>query len=449
MKKVLGYIPLYLLTAVILIGTYQSPYQDVTHILFYVGLSGLLTAFSSPITVKLFLFLILAPWHEVIVPRKTQLTSNPLVSVIIPAWNEKVGVISTIKTILASSYRTIEIIIVNDGSTDQSDTLIRDFLARYEHAMRSVIGSIPIYYYYQQNAGKGTALNTGIHLSHGDIMLCIDADCILSKDCILNFVLAMQDQRIMAVCGNVRVGNPSTLLSSIQMIEYAQSFYSRQTDALLGTLYVISGAAGAYRREVFDRVGYYDTSLRGGGEDVDLSIRVQQAGMKIGYATQSIIYTEVPTTLKGLTKQRLRWTRSRFEMFRRYPRFVFSLDKKHNKLLTCMVLPLIVFNDWLYVFKMALKLSLYAYCVMMHSYQLLAMLIVVTTLISGIPLWASKDYRKYTVLAPVYWLLSFIPSFIEVYAICSAVWGMWSKREVQWQQWKREGAFAVTRRDRR
>ena len=449
MKKVFACIPLYLITIAILTAAWFAPHQDTPHALLFLAIGLVLTVFSSPVSAKFFLYLILSPWYEVIEARKPyeQPAYAPLVSVIIPAWNEEVGIVATLKTILVSSYRNVEIVIVNDGSTDNSNAVIRAFLAEYEQMMQGITDYIHIYYFYQKNAGKGTALNTGIRLSHGEVILCIDADGILRKDCILNFVRALQDKNIMAVCGNVKVGNPSTLVSMIQLFEYAAAFYSRQADAILGTIYVICGAAGAFRREVFEPLGYYSTNLRGGGEDVDLSFRMQQAGMKITYTSEAVIYTEAPSTLKELVKQRLRWTRSRFEMFRRYPRFLFSTRKGHNKFLTCLVLPLIIFNDWLYVIKMALKLGIYSYCLVSHTYHLLAILILITTLTSGIPMWASgKEHRRYVILAPIYWLLGFYTSFIEVYAICRSIWSMWRNKPVRWQNWQRQGALGTSKK---
>jgi len=401
---------------------------------------------------KVFLFLILAPWQELIAGKRTithTLQGTPLVSVILPAYNEEIGIIATVKTLLASSYRNIELVIVNDGSTDNSDQVIRAFVAQYNAILAYVGDAIQIRYIYKQNEGKGAALNTGIQVSHGDIIVCIDADCLLTKNCILHFVLAMQDPTIQAVCGNIKVGNRNTFLGQIQMVEYALSFYSRQTDAILGTLYVISGAGGAYRRSVFDQVGLYNPHLRGGGEDVDLSIRVQQAGMHIGFAPEAIVYTEVPITLCGLLKQRIRWTRSRFDTFRRYSRLLLSRRREHNKLLTWFVLPLIAFNDWFYLLKVVLKVVLYGYCLAVQQYTILAMLMLITTVLSAIPLATNKEYRPYLFLAPIYWLLGFIPFFIEAYAVWAALWDILRGREAQWQQWKRQGAIAQVRKGRK
>jgi cellulose synthase/poly-beta-1,6-N-acetylglucosamine synthase-like glycosyltransferase len=441
---------LYAVSIWLLVAAWNAP-KNEAHTLLSIVLGIILTALSSPVMVKAFLFLILAPWHEIVVAKRKRTAAHmlqytPFVSVIIPAWNEEVGIVATLKTLLASSYRKMEIIVVNDGSTDNSDQVIRTFLAKYAQATLGASDVISIAYLYKQNAGKAAALNTGIGASHGEVIVCIDADCLLTKDTILHFVLAMQDESIAAVCGNIKVGNRTTLLAQIQMVEYALSFYSRQTDALLNTLYVVSGAGGAYRREIFDRVGFYNTNLRGGGEDVDLSIRIQQAGMRITFAPRAVVYTEVPETLRGLLKQRKRWTRSRFDTFRRYPHFLLSRRREHNKLLTCFVLPLIAFNDWFYLLKMVLKLMLYGYCLLIHQYELLAMPLLITMVMSGIPLLMNKEYRPYLFLAPIYWLLGFIPAFIEAYAIGAALWGILHRQEVQWQQWQRQGATRQVKR---
>ena len=228
----------------------------------------------------------------------------------------------------------------------------------------------------------------------------------------------------MACCGNIKVGNPGSVLALIQLYEYAASFYARQADALLNTLYVISGAAGAYRRSVLGEIGTYGTDLRGGGEDVDLSIRVQKAGYRIAYCADAVVYTEVPTTFKSLLKQRKRWTYSRFMTFKRYNAMLFSRRKEHNKILTWLVMPLIIFNDWLYMIKMLIKIGLYVIAIMTGSYQVLAMLVLLSMVITVLPLFQDRAYRVYILLAPLSWLLSFVSAYIEMIASASAIRNM-------------------------
>ena len=443
------YASLYVLTSWAMIAAYHFPHSSVQQPIFFM-LALALTILSSLVTIKMLIFLAVAPWHTLLSTlraKKYDDAYNPFVSVIIPAYHEEKGIVATIKTILASTYRNIEIIIINDGSTlDNSDTAIKNFIKKYYAAMVGATNVVPIIYDYQANAGKAAALNNGIKRSHGEIIICIDADCAMDRDCIRAFVQVLQDDTIQAACGNVKVGNMNSVLSTVQLFEYAASFYARQTDSLLGTLYVISGAAGAYRREVFDNIGLYGTRLRGGGEDVDMSIRVQQAGLKIAYAANAVVYTEVPTLIKYLMKQRKRWTFSRFMAFKRYRSMIFSRKKEHNKILTWIVIPLIIFNDTFYTVKMVLKIGLYLFAIVTGSYQVLAVLILLSMVITAIPLLQDRQYRQYILLTPLSWLLSFYLGYVEVVASVTSVYKILRGQEVTtWGKQQRQGVITIKR----
>jgi glycosyltransferase involved in cell wall biosynthesis len=138
--------------------------------------------------------MMIAPWHDVVTgigdlrQSRTRLSFNPKVSVIIPAWNEEVGLLATVKTVLASTYQNLEVIVVNDGSTDDSDRIMREFELAYNIKSNGVKDAIRLKYFYKENAGKGRALNYGINQSSGDIIISIDADCALLPQTVGNFV---------------------------------------------------------------------------------------------------------------------------------------------------------------------------------------------------------------------------------------------------------------------
>ena len=115
-----------------------------------------------------------------------------------------VGIINTIESILNSTYRKVEIIVVNDGSTDDSDERMRAFVAKHE---KSINKDIKIKYVYQSNTGKGGALNHAISLAKGEIILSIDADCAIDKKAIAQFVKVFKDPEVSAAVGNVKIGN--------------------------------------------------------------------------------------------------------------------------------------------------------------------------------------------------------------------------------------------------
>src|SRR5581483_9848969 len=129
--------------------------------------------FASVLLTKYTVYMAIAPFYG-IAERRIKVAVKqykPLVSVMIPAWNEEIGVCNTVKTLLGSTYKHMEIVVVNDGSTDNSDALIRRFIAKYEREMWDVPDRIRIIYHYQQNGGKGSALNKAIALSRGEILM--------------------------------------------------------------------------------------------------------------------------------------------------------------------------------------------------------------------------------------------------------------------------------------
>src|SRR5262249_22839207 len=138
-------------------------------------------------------------------------------------------------------------------------------------------------------------------------------------------------------------------------------------DSLFNTIYIIGGAAGAFRREVFEYVGLY--SHHNITEDIDLSVRIQEAGMKIVYAPDAVVYTEGASNFGGLLSQRLRWKRGRFQTFFEHHQLFFSKQEHHNKLLTWGVLPLALFGDLQLFFEVLFLVFLYIYSFLTHDFS--------------------------------------------------------------------------------
>lgn len=221
---------------------------------------------------------------------------RPRVTVLIAAFNERLVIGRTIGSVLQSDYPDLEVIVVDDGSTDGTAEEVELY---YGTDRRVTL-------IRQENGGKAAALNNGITRATGEILVCIDADTQFSENAISKLVRHFVDPRIGAVAGNVKVGNRINLFTRWQSIEYITSQnLDRQAYSLLNAITVVPGAVGAWRRSAVAAVGGYMTDTL--AEDMDLTWRLRKAGWKIETESEAIGYTEAPDTIGAFFKQRFRW----------------------------------------------------------------------------------------------------------------------------------------------
>lgn len=232
--------------------------------------------------------------HEPIRPINPLQT--PLVSVIIPAYNEEVNAVRTVRNLLKSDYPNLEIIFVDDGSTD----------ATYEKVQKAFAGHPKVKLFTKENGGKASALNFGINISTAAYVVCVDADTQLKHDAVSHMMEMFVDEKIGAVAGNVKVGNEVNMLTQWQSIEYitSQNFDRRAFD-LLNCITVVPGAIGAFRKSAIQQAGGFTSDTL--AEDCDLTIRILREGYVVRNCTAAISYTEAPETLRMFLKQRFRW----------------------------------------------------------------------------------------------------------------------------------------------
>lgn len=447
-SKNIIYVSLYLILGFVILSVLLTPAPNELNT--FPFLRFIIICFASILLTKYFIYMTLSPWDEVrTLMRQKKFRAEkyqPLVSIIIPSWNEEDGVVTTVKSLLKNTYNNVEILVVDNASTDNTSEKILHSI-RVHKMLKKIEGILPyrgkrFRYYYESTQGKGHALNTGLEKARGEIIITIDADCYIPPETIGNFVKCFADPKVMAVVGNVRIGNTNKIVNVVQYLEFLFSFYFKKAESLTNTIYIIGGAAGAFRREVFQKVGTY--SVTNITEDIELSVRIQSHGMRIAYASDAIVYTEGADTLQGLMKQRLRWKRGRIETFIEHKNLFFSKDKKHNPLLTWIILPLAVVGDTQLSLEIFFLTFLYIFSFMTGDF---------TSFISGIVVVTSMflvqvifdNHRDnlfgFIFLAPIGWLLFYLSTFVETYALYKAVSGYIKKQEATWQKWERKGVF--------
>jgi biofilm PGA synthesis N-glycosyltransferase PgaC len=264
------------------------------------------------------------------------------ISIVVPAYNEEVTVTSTVQSLLALDYKVYEIIVVDDGSKDDtSKVMIDEFhmlpvrmpIRRQlqcqpeEFVYEAIVHNVRVMLIRKKNGGKADALNMGINASRYPYFICIDADSVLQYDSLKKIALPLlENENVIAVGGSVRPSNgariekghvisyklPKNLLASMQTLEYDRSFLASRIllDKFNGAL-IISGAFGLFQKKLVIEAGGYDPSTM--GEDMELVVKLHEyctannVPYYIKYATDAICWSQAPEKLHDLMKQRRRW----------------------------------------------------------------------------------------------------------------------------------------------
>ncbi len=217
------------------------------------------------------------------------------VSVIVPAFNEAVGIERAVRSLAASEHPDFEVIVVDDGSTDGT----ADIVERLNLPRVSVIR--------QPNGGKPSALNRGLAAAHHDAIVMVDGDTVFEPETITRLVQPLRDPEVGAVSGNTKVGNRRGLIGRWQHIEYVMGFnLDRRLYDQLQCMPTVPGAAGAFRRRALEDIGGISGATL--AEDTDMTIAIGRAGWRVVYAGDARAWTEAPSTIRELWRQRFRWS---------------------------------------------------------------------------------------------------------------------------------------------
>ena len=411
----------------------------------------------------------------------------PSISVIAPAYNEGLTIVENIKSLLSFHYPDFRIIVVNDGSKDNTlEKVIQHYNLRkvrfhYDqkietNKVRGVYKSKnPAYNKLlvidKHNGGKADALNVGLNVSMTDYVACIDVDCMLSEDALLKMVkpfIEDSKEEMIAAGGIIKVANscdimggklitpriPESLLPRFQILEYIRAFFmGRMAWSRLNGLLLISGAFGVFDRKIALSAGGYNPKTV--GEDMELVVRMRRymednkRKYRVGFIPDSLCWTEVPETKKILASQRNRWTRGTIETLLLHRKMFFNPRYRITGMLSY---PYWFFFEWLapilefvglvyfaflwmfadiyWLFFFLLLLAVYLFAVMFTTFSLL----IEELNYNEYP--KSKDMIK-LVLTAILEPITFHP-----FIVWAAIKGNWAKltgKKLKWGQMQRKG----------
>ncbi len=225
------------------------------------------------------------------------LKSYPGVTIVVPCWNEETTIEGTVESLLALDYpkEKLKFFLVDDGSTDNTWSIMQFFAG---HPQIEILR--------KENGGKHTAVNMGLKLANTPFVGCLDSDSFVDSQALKRIMTFFEnDAKTMAVCPSIIVHKPKGLIQIVQRVEYDWAVFRKKILGMLGANYVTPGPFSIFKKEVFERLGYFRKAHN--TEDMEIAFRMQQNYFKIEQCEDAFVYTKVPNTVKKLYKQRLRW----------------------------------------------------------------------------------------------------------------------------------------------
>lgn len=242
----------------------------------------------------------------------------PKVTICVPAYNEEKGILKTLRSIVALDYPDVETVVVDDGSTDRTAAVVRDFVQPH-HRIRLIS---------KKNGGKASAVNVGLDAAKGELFGVVDADSRLHKDSLRLLVAKFAENNCSAAISRIKVDAPGNFLERLQRFEYIMSNMTRKIMDNFGTLCITPGVLSVYRTGVIRELGGFVHDKANLTEDFEIALRLKDAGHDVLMEPRAITYTKVPADLGSLWRQRIRWSRGFVYNHLNYKHLFFS--RKHG-----------------------------------------------------------------------------------------------------------------------
>ncbi len=342
---------------------------------------------------------------------------RPLVSVLIPAHNEELGIIRCLDSVRRNTYRKLEIIVVDDASSDNTRKLVRDYIAKYPKRNIRLM-------YKRRNVGKAEALNHVLRNgASGDLIMTLDADSVLHRKAISNAVSYFANPKVVGVAANVRIMDSLTVLGLLQKFEHMVGYRSKKFFTVTNSEYIVGGVASTYRRAVLKRVGFYDHDTT--TEDIGLSLKIVAQGNKenrIIYAANVLAMTEGVQTFKALMRQRYRWKLGGLQNLIKHRGLLANTDKRYSRGLTFYRIPMAFFGELMILLEpLAIGYVVYV-CYMLASFSMLVGAYMTITLYLLFNLWPDEHMSvakklRMSLFAPVMYFVFYLINIVQLAAI--------------------------------
>ncbi|HEX5448175.1 MAG TPA: glycosyltransferase [Candidatus Saccharimonadales bacterium] len=371
-------------------------------------------------------------------------SSRPLVSVLIPAYNEEKVIRRSLASVWNSTYENIEIIVIDDGSIDSTADRARQFMSQRSKPSRPTNskivksknilkrqwrrGQTPIIrrvrLISQKNAGKAAALNNGLRgYAKGELVMSLDADSILHKRAISNVIKYFDDPKVAGVAANVRIIEEMTILGMLQRFEHMIGYRSKKFYTAANCELVIGGVASTYRYSTLKKVRYYDTNTT--TEDIGLSMKIAAKGNKknkLVYAADVAAMTEGVGNIKSLLIQRYRWKLGSLQNFIKYRKILFNRDDKYTKTLSWYRMPMVIFGEIMLLMEPVVLIYLLYLSLRFLTPTLFVGGYLAITAYLLLTIWPDEHLTlagklKSSLLTPVIYFIFYIMNFVQLASV--------------------------------
>jgi biofilm PGA synthesis N-glycosyltransferase PgaC len=342
---------------------------------------------------------------------------RPFVSVLIPAHNEESGIIRCLESVRKNTYRKLEIIVVDDASTDNTRKLVRDYIAKYPNRDIRLM-------YKRKNVGKADALNHVLKSrANGDLVMALDADSVLHRKSISNAVSYFDDPKVVGVAANVRILDSLSVLGLLQKFEHMIGYRSKKFFSVTNSEFIVGGVASTYRGDILRKVRFYDNDTK--TEDIGLSLKIVSRGNKehrIIYASNVLAMTESVPTFKALIRQRYRWKLGSLQNLIKYRGLVANPNRRYSWGLTFYRLPMAFIGELMLLLEpLAIGYVIYV-CYLLFNPSMLIGAYMTITVYLLLNLWPDEHMSvgkkiKMSLYTPMMYFVFYLMNIVQLAAI--------------------------------